>query len=158
MQGLPRNLFLSLFLLIRATDPLEYVIHSLARCSLEIAIVILLDLSNPVGQVLDVAISTLRTQTIQSNFQAQEVIYIWPTRAHTLIYMLCQLLGVLRPYKLVVLRRSNVHQRPDGWRAISRMERGVLDRVAIDFAYVEILTDLVDLRRFNSICRTPDFI
>jgi len=38
------------------------------------------------------------------------------------------------------------------------MERCVLDCVAIYFAYVEVLADLIDLGRFNSICHAPDFI
>lgn len=61
MKELLRKLFLNLFLSICATDPLQLVLYRLVCYLIDIDVCILLDLSNPVGQILDVTISTLGT-------------------------------------------------------------------------------------------------
>jgi hypothetical protein len=89
MKKLVRNLFLGLFLLICATNLLELTSYGLTHSLTAILVGIFHDLSNSVGQIFNMTISTLRTQAVQSGFKAKEVIFVKPTWTFALMNMLC---------------------------------------------------------------------
>lgn len=72
--------------------------------------------------------------------------------------MLGKLLRVLGADKLLVIGRADVDECPDGRGAISRVERRVVDGVAVDLADIEILLDLGDMVRVNPISYAPYLI
>ena len=72
------------------------------------------DCPNSIRQVCDVLVSAFRAQFVQGRFETPEVIPVRTARASATIYVLGELLWVLRADKLVIVGRANVHQRSDG--------------------------------------------
>lgn len=105
-------------------------------------------------------IATLRTQTIQRNFQFIQIIHIlatWPAAANN-VFRKC--LRILRPEELWVVRQTNVDQTLDLFqhaiRCVGRMygligcrhvliEGSILNAIPIDLSDVEILFHLSDV-------------
>ena len=113
---------------------------------------------DPIGQVRDVLITTLRTQLVQRPLQAQQVVAVQPARALAPVDVLGQRLHLLRAGELVVVGRPDVHERADGpgRRALRRVEGRVVDRVPVDLPDVQILLDLCYVVPLDAVRGAPD--
>ena len=77
--------------------------------------------------------------------------------------MCCQRLWVLRTEELGIIRKANVDQAGNGalfHASLLRcgVERGVLDRVAIDLANVQVIADFLLMLRWDVVCGAPDLL
>lgn len=59
---------------------------------------------------------------------------------------------------MLVIRRANVDERPDRRRAVGRMERRIVDGVAVDLSNVKILLNFCDVVGVDSVGHTPYLI
>lgn len=109
-------------------------------------------------KITNVDILTLWTELSQSCIEAEEVVLVQPTGATAAQDVLRKFLGILRPDELLVIRRANVDERPDGRRAIGRMEWRIMDGVAVDFSNIKILFDFCDVVGFDSVGHAPYLI
>ena len=103
-------------------------------------------------------VTALRAQVGESRIEPVQIVLVQATRAYASKDVFGQLLGVLGADELLVIRRADVNQGPDRPAAIGRVERGVVDGVAIDLADVEILLNLGDAFRNDSIGNAPDLV
>lgn len=69
--------------------------------------------------------------------------------------VLGQLLRVLGANKLFVVRCAYVDEGADGGGAVGRLKGRVMDRVAVDLAYVEVVLDLGYSFRLDAVGDTP---
>ncbi|KAH0499141.1 hypothetical protein TgHK011_006356 [Trichoderma gracile] len=113
---------------------------------------------HPACEIANVDILALRAELSQGRFQAKEIILVQPTGSTTTQDVLGELLRVLGADKLLVIGRADVDECPDGRGAISRVERRVVDGVAVDLADIEIVLDFRDMVGVNPISYTPYFV
>lgn len=101
-------------------------------------------------------VAALRAQSVESFFKAKKVVDVQPTRATALADVGGEGLRVLWANKLVIVWGANVHKCADWLGAISWVERGVMDRVAVDLANVKVVLDLGNLVCLDAVGDTPD--
>lgn len=70
--------------------------------------------------------------------------------------VLRELLGILRPNELLIIRSTDVNECPNWVRSIRGMKRMVVDGVSVDLTDIEILLYLCHLIRLDAIGYTPD--
>lgn len=146
---------LHLFLLIMRSPPLKTLT---SESQIRSPTLLNQQLPNPITQITNMPISTLRTQLIQRLFQSQQIFHISSTRSNTIKNMLRQLLRILWTDKLWVIRRADVDCASDVCGAVGGAEVCVVDAVAVDFTDVEVLLDFLGFFRFDAVGCAPDFV
>lgn len=106
-------------------------------------------------KITNMDIFTLRTEFSQSCIEPEEIVLVQPAGATAAQDVLGKLLGILRADKLLVIRRTNVDERPDGRGAVGRMKWRIVDGVAVDLSNIKILLDFCDAIGFDPVGHAP---
>lgn len=117
-----------------------------------------LNLAQAVRQVRDVRVAALVTELVERPLELEEVVAVQATRALAPLDVLRKGLRVLGPAELVVVGRTDVHERPNGRRAVGRVEGRVVNRVAVDLADVQVPRHLGHVSRLDPVGRAPDLV
>jgi hypothetical protein len=105
---------------------------------------------------MDVMITTIRSKLAEGCIETQQIVFVQATGPLAAEDVLGELLGVLGADKLLIIWSADVDQSANGGRAIGRMEWGVVNGVAVDLTYIEILLDFGYFLRNDTVCNPPD--
>lgn len=119
---------------------------------------LLLECPHPLRQVVDMDVPALWSEIIEGGIETEQVVLVQTAGPLAAKDVLGQLLWVLGPDKLLVAWGSDVDQCSDRRGAIGRLERRVMDGVAVDFSDVKVLLDLCDLFRYDAVGNSPDLV
>lgn len=107
------------------------------------------------GQIANMLIATLVRQFLQGCVQSVQIILVETTGALALVDKASQFVKILRTNKLLIVGSADVYQGAYRGRAISGVERGVVNGVAVDFANVQVILDLCDLVGLDAVGDSP---
>lgn len=115
-----------------------------------------LERPDALGEVADVGVTAVGAKLGEGGVEVIQVVLIEAAGPATGEDVVGELLGILGPDKLLIVRGADVDESGDGRGAVGRVEGCVVDGVAVDLADVEIVLDIGDAVRDDAIGDAPD--